>query len=93
MLFGKTVAVYCENHMEHTGTLCEQPYLAENITFPLQSQTGKCCFGKQSLFIVETIGNTQIHYMGNQYLAENTLHLCYRAQAINAAWKNSRCLL
>jgi hypothetical protein len=24
MLFGETVAVYCENHMEHTDTLCEQ---------------------------------------------------------------------
>jgi hypothetical protein len=24
MLFGKTVAVYCENHMEHTNTLCGQ---------------------------------------------------------------------
>jgi hypothetical protein len=22
MLFGETVAVYCENNMEHTGTLC-----------------------------------------------------------------------
>jgi hypothetical protein len=24
MLFGETVAVYCENHTEHTDTLCEQ---------------------------------------------------------------------
>jgi hypothetical protein len=24
MLFRKTVAVYCENHMEHTNTLCGQ---------------------------------------------------------------------
>jgi hypothetical protein len=24
MLFRKTVAVYCENHMEHTDTLCGQ---------------------------------------------------------------------
>jgi hypothetical protein len=24
MLFGKTVAVYCENHTEHTNTLCGQ---------------------------------------------------------------------
>jgi hypothetical protein len=23
-LFRKTVAVYCENHMEHTNTLCGQ---------------------------------------------------------------------
>jgi hypothetical protein len=24
MLFRETVAVYCENHMEHADTLCEQ---------------------------------------------------------------------
>jgi hypothetical protein len=24
MLFGETVAVYCENHTEHTYTLCGQ---------------------------------------------------------------------
>jgi hypothetical protein len=24
ILFGETVAVYCENHMEHTNTLCGQ---------------------------------------------------------------------
>jgi hypothetical protein len=42
MLFRETVAVYCENHTEHTNTLCEQnaefcniykssSYLTENI--------------------------------------------------------------
>jgi hypothetical protein len=29
MLFGETVAVYCENHTEHTDTLCGQ-----NVKFP-----------------------------------------------------------
>jgi translation initiation factor IF-1 len=24
MMFGKAVAVYCENHMEHTNTVCGQ---------------------------------------------------------------------
>jgi hypothetical protein len=24
MLFGETIAVYCENHSEHTDTLCGQ---------------------------------------------------------------------
>jgi hypothetical protein len=28
MLFGETVAVYCENHTEHTDTLC-----GENVAF------------------------------------------------------------
>jgi hypothetical protein len=44
MLFGETVAVYCENHMEHTDTLCGQnaeflPH-KKHITSPLQSPTG-----------------------------------------------------
>jgi hypothetical protein len=68
MLFGETVAVYCENHAEHTDTLCGQnvefvPH-RKHITSPLQSPTGKCCLGKQSLFIVRTIRNTQIHCLG-----------------------------
>jgi hypothetical protein len=32
MLFGETVAVYCENHTEHINTLCEhfRPYITGN---------------------------------------------------------------
>jgi hypothetical protein len=37
MLFGETVAVYCENHMEHTNTLCGQNaeflYVNEGATY------------------------------------------------------------
>jgi hypothetical protein len=44
MLFGETVAVYCENHTEHTDTLCGQNVEFEphrkHITSPLQSPTG-----------------------------------------------------
>jgi hypothetical protein len=44
MLFGETVAVYCENHMEHTHTLCGQNVEfvpdRKHITSPLQSPTG-----------------------------------------------------
>jgi hypothetical protein len=36
----------------------------KHITSPLQSTTGKCCLGKQSLFVVRTIRNTQIHCVG-----------------------------
>jgi hypothetical protein len=44
MLFGETVAVYCENHAEHTDTLCGEnvefvPH-RKHITSPLQSPTG-----------------------------------------------------
>jgi hypothetical protein len=30
MLFGETVAVYCENHMEHTDIYKLSPYLTGN---------------------------------------------------------------
>jgi hypothetical protein len=51
------LAVYCENHTEHTNTLCGQN--AES----------------------------------SSYLTGNTLHLCYKAQPVNAVWGNNRCLL
>jgi hypothetical protein len=35
MLFGETVAVYCENHMEHINTLCGQ-----NAVFLFWLQSG-----------------------------------------------------
>jgi hypothetical protein len=43
-LVRETVAVYCENHMEHTDTLCGQnvefvPH-RKHITSALQSPTG-----------------------------------------------------
>jgi hypothetical protein len=44
MLFGETVAVCCENHTEHTNTLCGQETQSaphkKHITSPLQSPTG-----------------------------------------------------
>jgi hypothetical protein len=44
MLFGETVAVYCENHTEYTDTLCGQnaEYVPhrKHIMSPLQNPTG-----------------------------------------------------
>jgi hypothetical protein len=37
MLFGETVAVYCENHMEHADTLCGQ-----NVEFQCVKARGTC---------------------------------------------------
>jgi hypothetical protein len=31
MLFGETVTVYCENHTEHTNTLCGQNTVSFNV--------------------------------------------------------------
>jgi hypothetical protein len=49
--------------------------------------------GKQSLFAVRTVRNTQIHCGGSTYPTGNTSHLHYSAQPVNAVWGNSRCLL
>jgi hypothetical protein len=44
MLFRETVTVYCENHMEHTNTLCGQKTQSvphrKHTTSPLQRPTG-----------------------------------------------------
>jgi hypothetical protein len=56
MLFGETVAVYCENHTEYTDTVRtsqETHYVSTTDTNRLM------LFGKQSLFVVRTIRNTQ----------------------------------
>jgi hypothetical protein len=50
------------------------PYLIENNTSPLQRPTGEFCLGKQSLFIVRTIHNTQIHSVGRMQSLT-----CYRS--------------
>jgi hypothetical protein len=45
------------------GTIQLVPH-RKHIKSPLQSPTRYCCLGKQSLFIVRTIRNTQIHSVG-----------------------------
>jgi hypothetical protein len=56
MLFGETVAVYCETHMEHTNTLCGQNAEAlyiriqlvphrKHITSPLRDQPVNAVWG------------------------------------------------
>jgi hypothetical protein len=72
MLFRETVAVYCENHMKHINTLRGQN--AVYINSVRTSQETHCVsitkpnqlklLGKQSLFIVRIIWNTQIHCVG-----------------------------
>jgi hypothetical protein len=47
--------------------------------------------GKQTLFAVRTIRNTQIHCVGSPYLTGNTSRLRYRVQPVNAVWGKSLC--
>jgi thioredoxin-related protein len=57
LLFGETVAVYCENHTEHTDTVRTSQ---ETHCFRYRAQPVNAVWGKQSLFTVRTIRNTQI---------------------------------
>jgi hypothetical protein len=61
MQFGETVAVYCENHTEHTDTVRtsqEKHYVSATKPNRLK------LLGKQSLFIVRTIRNIQVLCVG-----------------------------
>jgi hypothetical protein len=71
MLFRETVAVYCENHTGQTDTLCGQNAVYINSvrtsqeTHDIRYKTQPVnAVGKQSLFIVRTVRNTQIHSVG-----------------------------
>jgi hypothetical protein len=59
MLFKETVAVYCENHTEHTDTV----RTSQETHYFSATETNQFCWRKESLFIVRTIQNTQIHCM------------------------------
>jgi hypothetical protein len=83
-----------------TDKLCGQNvevvYHRNHITSPLQTPTGYCSLGKESLFVVRTIRNTMIHCVGRMkslYITVNTLDLRYKPQPVNAVWRNSLCLL
>jgi hypothetical protein len=75
MLLGETATVYSENHTKHRYTVRTEcgvlQYIhiqfvphRKRITSLLQTPASYCCLGKQSLFIVRTIRNTQIHSGG-----------------------------
>jgi thioredoxin-related protein len=87
MLFGKTVAVYCENHTEHTDTVRtsqETHYISATETNRLmlfEEAVGVYC--EDHTEDTDTVRTSQ----------KNTLCLRYRDQPVNAVWGNSRCLL
>jgi hypothetical protein len=86
MLFGETVAVYCENHTERTDTVRtsqETHYISATETNRL------VLFGETVAVYCEN--HTEHRY--SPYLTGNTLRLRYRDQPVNAVWGNSRCLL
>jgi hypothetical protein len=92
MLCGETVAVYCENRMEHTDTLravrtsqvTRHVSATESNRLMLCGETvAVCCENRMehtvTLWAVRT--------------SQETSRLRYRAQPVNAVWGNSGCLL
>jgi thioredoxin-related protein len=80
MLFGKTVAVNCENHTEHTDTVrTSQETHYVSATEP----NWLMLFG-------ETVA---VYCENHTEHTGNTSRLRYKAQPVNAVWGNSRCLL
>jgi hypothetical protein len=85
MLFGETVAVYCENHMEHRY----RPYLTGN-TLRLSTEPNRLMlFGETVAVYCEN----HTEHTDTDRTSGNTLRLSYRAQPVNVLWGNSRCLL
>jgi hypothetical protein len=68
MLFGKTVAVYCENHTEHTDTLlwaeCRVCTSQETHYVSTTKPNRLMLFGETVAVYCENIRNTQIYSVG-----------------------------
>jgi hypothetical protein len=91
MLFGETVAVYCEKYKNSVRTSKETHYVTttKNNRLMLFRGNGRC-------FLWEPYGThryTVWVYKSSLYLRGNTLRIRYKAQPVNAVWGNIRCLL
>jgi hypothetical protein len=67
MLFGETVAVYCENHTEHTDTLCGQNVVCtlEETHYVSTTKPNRLMLcGETVAVYCENHRNTQIHCVG-----------------------------
>jgi hypothetical protein len=83
--WGKSRYLLWEPYGSHRYTVCVQNvgFVPQriHITSPIQSPTGECCFGKQSMFIVRNLQNSRIHFLGRIwrfYLTGNILILRYK---------------
>jgi 3-deoxy-D-arabino-heptulosonate 7-phosphate (DAHP) synthase class II len=86
MLFGETVAVYCENHTEHRN-----PARTSQETY--YASTTKT---NRLMLFVETVAvycQNHTQHTDTVRTSHETLRLRYRDQPDNAFWGNSRCLL
>jgi hypothetical protein len=107
MLFWERVAVYCENHTEHTNTdrnSQETHYVStsENNRLMLFGETVAVYSKSKSHYDRQSVGQSILAagarepygtHKSRSYLTGNTLLLCYRDKPVNDVWGNSRCLL
>jgi hypothetical protein len=88
MLFRETVAVYCENHTEHTNTLCGQNAVYINPVRTSQEPPSMCRMSEN--VGASTSRNAKgLHGLYRDsftllYVTGNTLRLRYKAQPVNA---------
>jgi hypothetical protein len=91
MLFGGTVAVYYENHTEHKDTLFILYLTGNTSRLCCRAQPVNAVLGKQSLFTVRTIRDTQIPCVGSPYLIANITSATQPKRLI--LFGETRCLL
>jgi hypothetical protein len=86
MPFGETVAVYCENHTEHTDTV----RTSQETHYVSATETNWLMLCGETV-AVYCENHTEHRY--SPYLTGNTLRLRYRPKPVNVVWGNIRCLL
>jgi hypothetical protein len=97
-IWGKNHGLLWEPYGTHrytVGAECRVFTRQEIIRLRYKSQPVNAVLGKQSLFILRTIWNTQTHSVGwmqRLYLTGNILRLRNHAQPVNAVLGNNRCL-
>jgi hypothetical protein len=92
MRCGKTVAVFCENHTEHTDTLWAVR-TTEEIRHVAATEANRLMLCGKTVAVCCENGTGHRYTVGSPYLIGDTSRLRYRAQPVNAVWENSRCFL
>jgi hypothetical protein len=85
MLSGEAVAVYCENHTEHTHTV---RISGNTLRLRDKAQPVNSVCGDSRCLLWEPYGTNRY----SSYLTGNTVHLHYKDKPVNVVWGNSRYL-
>jgi hypothetical protein len=85
--YRETIAVYCENHTEHTDTV----RTSQETHYVSTTETNRLMlFGE----IIAVYCENHTEHTDTVRTSQETHYIShYRAQPVNAIWGNSRCLL